>query len=343
MLSATSATSRRLVLVAGAGRSGTSTVAGILQRLGLVVPQPEVVTDETNPRGFSECQWVVDYHDDLLATANVQVGDGRPDAWRRTARFADRPGAPAKLSRWLSEQFDAADHLLIKDPRISWFLPLWTTVAQRVDAEASFVTMLRPPPEVIGSKRTYYNSDLQDAAGTIAWVNMLLHTERATRGSGRVFVRYHDLLADWQPVVRRTLAAIDLPAPTADDPRLAEIDAFVDPDLRRVTLTWDDLQLPAPLRTIAQETWRCLDRLVTDPDDATATAELDVVHKEFTDYYAEAEAVAHASVVAARRAALRQARPSARDAARIVGDAVAHRLGPVGRVVPDRLRTPEGR
>jgi hypothetical protein len=43
-----------LVLVAGAGRSGTSTVAGILQRLGLVVLKPEVLTDATNPRGFSE-------------------------------------------------------------------------------------------------------------------------------------------------------------------------------------------------------------------------------------------------------------------------------------------------
>lgn len=335
--------SRRLVLVAGAGRSGTSTVAGILQRLGLVVPQPEVVTDETNPRGFSECQWVVDYHDDLLAAANVQVGDGRPDAWRRTARFADRPGAPAKLSRWLTEQFASTDQLLIKDPRISWFLPLWTTVAQRVDADASFVMMLRPPPEVIGSKRTYYNSELQDAAGTAAWVNMLLNTEQATRGHRRAFVRYHDLLGSWQPVARGVLDTLELPGLATDDPRIAEIDRFVDPDLRRVTLSWHDLQLPPRLRAIAEETWRCLDTLADTPDDASAIGDLDIVHKEFDDYYAEAEAVSHSSMIAARRAAQRQMQVSPREAARIVGDAAARRMGPLGRLVPDRLRTLSGR
>ena len=38
-------TARRLVLVAGAGRSGTSTVAGILQRLGLVVVGQGVIRE----------------------------------------------------------------------------------------------------------------------------------------------------------------------------------------------------------------------------------------------------------------------------------------------------------
>jgi hypothetical protein len=331
------------VLVAGAGRSGTSTVAGILQRLGLVVPKPEVTVDETNPRGFSECQWVVDYHEDLLTVANVQVSDGRPDAWQRTAAFADRPGAPAKLTAWLTEQFADADQLLIKDPRISWFLPLWTTVAQRMGADASFVTMLRPPPEVIGSKRTYYNSDLQDAAGTTAWVNMLLNTERATRGTRRTFVRYHDLLTHWQPVTRDILAALDLPQPAADDPRIAEVEAFVDPGLRRVTLTWDDLHLPERLRQLAQDTWRCLDTLADNPDDGATLAELDVIHKDFDAYYAEAASVAHSGVIAARRAALREVRVSGHEAVQIVGAAAARRMGPLGRLVPARLRTPHHR
>ena len=60
--------------------------------------------------------------------------------------------------------------------------------------------MLRPPAEVVGSKRTYYNNLLQDGHGVAAWVNMLLNTERATRGAARTFVRYHDLLDDWEAV-----------------------------------------------------------------------------------------------------------------------------------------------
>ena len=52
----------RLVIVVGSGRSGTSTVAGTLKYLGLRVPPPEIAPNETNPRGFFEPRWVVDFH-----------------------------------------------------------------------------------------------------------------------------------------------------------------------------------------------------------------------------------------------------------------------------------------
>ena len=77
---------RKVLFVAGAGRSGTSTLAGIVSKLGMHVPLPEVPPDDSNPRGFSEPQWVVDVHDEWLREALVQVSDSRPNAW-----FDDRP------------------------------------------------------------------------------------------------------------------------------------------------------------------------------------------------------------------------------------------------------------
>jgi len=50
----------KLVVVTGSGRSGTSSVAGTLKRLGLYIPQPEVETDERNPRGYYEPLWVAE-------------------------------------------------------------------------------------------------------------------------------------------------------------------------------------------------------------------------------------------------------------------------------------------
>ena len=73
------------MVVAGSGRSGTSLFSGVLQRLGYHVPQPEVPADPTNPRGFAESQWVVDFHTRLLRAAGVQVSDARP------ARVVARP------------------------------------------------------------------------------------------------------------------------------------------------------------------------------------------------------------------------------------------------------------
>ena len=86
--------------------------------------------------------------------------------------------------------------LVIKDPRASWFLGLWRACADRCDATSSYVTMLRQVTEVVGSKKTYYDQRQGDVTRTAAWVNMMLHTERATRGEQRRFVRYADLLAE---------------------------------------------------------------------------------------------------------------------------------------------------
>src|SRR5688500_1988807 len=96
---------RALVLVAGSGRSGTSLFTGILQRLGFYVPQPEVPADETNPRGFAESQWVVDFHTRLLRSAGVEMSDGRPGAWAEMAHTALDNGVQRELRGWLRKQF----------------------------------------------------------------------------------------------------------------------------------------------------------------------------------------------------------------------------------------------
>ncbi len=75
--------------------------------------------------------------------------------------------------------------------------------------------------------------------GTAAWVNMMLHTERATREGTRAFVRYDDLLTDWTvPVFRLgqeldvTLGLLEIFLPLflevfvddALDPRIDDVD-----------------------------------------------------------------------------------------------------------------------
>src|SRR6478672_4603817 len=134
---------RKVLFVAGAGRSGTSTMSGLMRILGLHVPQPEVVADETNPKGFGEPQWVVENHDRLLRDAGVQVSDARPDAWVETDRISGHEREQARAADWLEGHFAAGSELVVKDPRLSWFLGLWRVAAQRTDARPVFATMLR--------------------------------------------------------------------------------------------------------------------------------------------------------------------------------------------------------
>ena len=339
---------RRLVLVAGTGRSGTSTLVGVLRRHGIRVPEPEVAPDDTNPRGFGEPRWVVELHGRLLRQGKVQVADSRPAAWGMAADLVDAD-TRVKVKRWLEEQFGVSDRLVVKDPRILWFLPLWTEVARELGAEPAFVTMLRPPPETVGSRRTYYNRGLEDPHGIASWLNLMTGTEHATRGQRRAFVRYHDLLDDWAPAldqVWRRTGLGDAPPAASEDPG-----EFIDPGLRRMRMTWQDLELPERLQALAAEAADCLDALAGggDDEDPAVLARLDLARASYAAYYGEAESVAHSSVIAARQSS----RPPPPTAPRpapagtvapwpkrrgVLSTLADHVPAPVRRAVPETLR-----
>ena len=291
---------RSLVLVAGSGRSGTSLFSGILKRLGYHVPQPEVPADATNPRGFAESQWVVDFHTKLLARARVQVSDARPAAWARTAQVALDDEVRGELRAFLAEQFRDHPALIVKDPRLSWFLPLWRACAVEAGAAPRFVTMLRHPAAVIDSKQRWYGGWQGEVGRAAGWVNQTLFTERATREAPRAFVRYDDLLEDWTVALARASAALDL-AIVRDAPAAAlrDVHGFVDRRLSRSSADWDGIKVPAPLRAQADEVWRLVGEVAQG---APVEARLDAARAAYIALYEEAEAIAQSSVAAGRRA-----------------------------------------
>ena len=299
-------TDPHLLIVAGTGRSGTSTFVGVLRRHGFHVPRPEVEADETNPRGFGEPQWVVDLHTRLLRRAGVQVADARPVSFEATQEVAGAPAVRGRVGDWLQEQLQSHPLLVVKDPRSLWFLPLWRSAAHDLGVRFSIVTMLRPPPETVGSRRAHYNDELKDPHGIASWLNLMTGTERATRGDARTFVRYHDLLDDWSHVIDEVWARNGLPgarpAPASDPGE------FIDPGLRRQRLGWEDLELPSRLEELAVEAEAAFETLVSAPageEPQAVLGRLDDVRHSYAAYYAEAEAVAHSSIVAARQRARR--------------------------------------
>ena len=336
---------RKVLFVAGAGRSGTSTLSGILSKLGMHVPKPEVVADPSNPKGFGEPQWAVELHDRLLKEADVQVSDSRPSAWFETGRIATREPARIRVADWLEGHLAEQSELVVKDPRLSWFLGLWRVAAIRTGATPVFATMLRPPAEVVGSKQKYYANKLGSAHLTASWLNMLLHTERATRDSiittiegsavggavgrapvgGRAFVRYSDLLDDWVKTTMSLGHQLDVQSVihTRSD-QIREVHRFIDPGLRRVTLSLSDLALPPRLHELTAETWEALNRLADEGGDTPEVhTTLDQLRDAYVELYEEAEAISRSSVVAAR---VVQARVSAEADRPSLVDRVPHEV-----------------
>jgi hypothetical protein len=290
---------RRLVLVVGVGRSGTSLMSGMLGHLGYHIPQPEVKADDTNPRGFGEPRWVVDFHTKLLRQRAVTLNDARPSAWDDEAYETI---VFPQIRQWLQDQLRQSGMLVIKDPRTVWFLGLWADAARDVGVDTSYVTMLRHPAEIVASARKSYGPGLTTAGRTSAWMNVLLQTELQTRGAPRAFVRYEDLLADWVPQIRRVGELIGDPALAAVEKAAhPDVDAFVDPTLHRSRVDWEELGVPARVRDLAEEVWAKVQRLAEPGGDTpAAAAALDEAHAAYRALYAEAEAVAQSTTMAAR-------------------------------------------
>lgn len=350
-----STTTSRVVVIAGSGRSGTSTIAGVLKLLGLRIPPPEVPGNRTNPRGFFEPRWAVDFQTRLLRRASVVLTDSRPAAFDLAAAAADSPEVREELGEWVRDHLAHGHELLVKDPRSSWFLPMWRRAATDAGAEVAFLTMLRHPAEVVGSKDKYYKGtsagDTPRHAQTTrvaSWLNVALFTELVTRDSRRSFVLYNDLLDDWRAVVERVVVELDLEAGRDIPPELAaQVGEFVDPGLRRVRTGWDDIDCPDDVREMAQEVWEQLGVLARSGGfDAAAQQRLDEVRARYTQMYLDAEALAQSSAEDARRAGVRQGRRAVRkerrraDAAAMQSPADAEGSRPVAqraRAVAGRL------
>ncbi len=117
--------------------------------------------------------------------------------------------------------------------------------------------MLRPPAEVVGSKQTYYANKLGSAHLAASWLNMLLHTERGTRESVAGRGRRSGVRA-----VRRPARRLDQDHDAvgeqlqlqnvlhANSEQIRDGHRFVDPSLRRMAQSLDDLGLPKRLHEL---------------------------------------------------------------------------------------------
>ncbi len=310
------AAKRTLVLVAGSGRSGTSLFTGLLQRLGFTVPAPEVPADATNPRGFAESQWVVDFHTRLLVRARVQVSDARPGAWAQTARLALDPEVRDELRLWLRAQLAASPDVIVKDPRLAWFLPLWRRCAEDLEVAPRVVTMLRHPAAVVESKQRSYGAAQGDVARVAGWLNLTLFTERASRDLPRAFVHYEALLDDWPGTVAAVGETLDLDVVRhAPAPAMRAAHELLDRGLSRSRPAWGEVRMPPSLLALADEVW---DALCAEP---RAAERCDALRAAYVELYADAEAIAQSSLVAAGRAPkpvqVRTAAPGVRSARRV--------------------------
>ncbi len=294
---------RSLVVVAGPGRSGTSLVTGLIARLGFHVPKPEMRPNPTNPRGFGEPLWALAFHKRLMKSSGVNLGDTRPEAIELVNRATAIAAVRDELVTWLREQFDSADRVIVKDPRLVWFVDLYRMAAEELGVDFAVVTMVRHPAETIRSADTAYGG-LDVSTRAAGWINGALTIERTTRAMPRALVRHEDLLTDWRRALDAAEQALPFPLTSAaTDAELAAADDLIDSSLHRSRSAWSGLGVPELLQRPAMRTFEALTALATARDASGSTGaltELDTLTASYEADYQVFTAIVRSTISAAR-------------------------------------------
>ena len=219
------AETRKVILVLGMHRSGTSAVTRCLNLLGAEVGNKLIPPAEDNRSGFWEHADVVAVHEELLKDLGRAWHDARalPEGWPLSAAARK---ARVKLARLIADEFDASALCAVKDPRLCRFVPLWREVLLESGLDAVALLVVRHPAEVACSLNA--RDGLRCETTCLNWLQHFVEAETATRGMPRSLLAYDDLLADWRNVFAKAGRALRVQWPVPIEDAHPAIDAFLD-------------------------------------------------------------------------------------------------------------------
>jgi len=201
---------KKVIIVLGMHRSGTSAIAGILNKLGVSLGSKLLKVNEFNEKGYFENSYIVDANDKTLQSLDSSWDDLflREEEWWQDSQLMIHTDI---IKHIINQEFGTTELFCIKDPRISILLPLWTSVFQQMNIEICFIIPVRHPMEVAESLKKRDGFSIHK--GILLWMNYMLHVEYFSRKFKRAFFVFDELLNTPEDViggVSKTLN-IDLP------------------------------------------------------------------------------------------------------------------------------------
>ena len=268
-------TPRRIVLVLGMHRSGTSALTRGLQALGvelgdnLYPPRPG-----ENPKGYFEDADISNFDDQLLASIGRdwqhfgQVDASAVEQLRSTGVFA-------RAVDLIRAKSAGKSVLGVKDPRISKLLPFWLPVFDELGLDQSFVLAVRNPCSV--AKSLEVRNGFSRQKSYVLWLD---HTLGSLGVVGRyrfAITDYDHLLLQPEDALRTVARRLDL---YLDAVALREYATeFLDSNLRHADFGADDVNGDPACFPLVREVYARLQQLAMDNQQADCLSFMQVIVK----------------------------------------------------------------
>ncbi|MBX9577680.1 MAG: sulfotransferase [Chthoniobacterales bacterium] len=206
---------KRIIVVLGVYRSGTSALMKSLEVMGVRLPDPsEVRFNIFNEKGYWEDLDFFSFNLKLTQAAAVLEGRRREimPLTEKEVDFLCEQGFFEKASQLLLEKLSGSEALGIKTSSFSILLPFWKKVFEKCNVKASFVIALRNPLNVVASieaaQEIIGKQDHQKSFWI--WISYMLSSLEQTEGYERVLVDYDELLKDPAREIERIAHACQL-------------------------------------------------------------------------------------------------------------------------------------
>lgn len=286
---------KRIVVVLGMHRSGTSAIARGLKALGVdlgekVIPPIAGV----NEKGFWEDVDINTLDDELLHYLGYDWHTLTPI---QQSEFTRRNLASFKLRalELLQEKLKGITVFGLKDPRISRLLPFWKIVFEDLGVNVEYVIVIRHPMSVADSLSKRDDFDLDKSS--YLWLGHIVPSMLDSEGYQRVVVDYDLLMEDPERQLCRIAEALSLSF-DASSPAVKEyVNEFLTNDLRHTKFHINDLKLVPELPQYVVDAYIFLNKLARDEVSVSS----DEVHEIFTTLASRMEEMRWAFSYVARR------------------------------------------
>jgi len=258
---------RMALVVLGMHRSGTSAVSRGLSFFGYAQPSDLVLSQSDNPSGFWESRAIVRLNRSILdALGGTWSKPGPFFLERKGARESremldeivwSRFGGEAKAT--LESVYRGAGPIVLKDPRISLFLPFWQRALDAAGYSPKYVLIYRNPLEVAASLRERNRLGLRPSL--LLWVQYNLAAMELCRSNIPVAVfGFDELLADPQTTLVDALNRLDAPAPALGSDAATGLREFVSGADRHHIAASESLAETPFVANLVRDTWSLLQR-----------------------------------------------------------------------------------
>lgn len=255
-------------------RSGTSAVTRVFSLLGATLPKQPMLS--VSQEDHWEPEPLVHLHEAMLEEAG-----SRWDDWRGfdPAVLGDRlDHYTGKIKAILADEYGGANLVVIKDPRMCRFVPLYKQALAELGIEPRFVLLQRNPLAVMASLRR--RNDMTPGFAGLLWLRHVLDAVDVTRDHKRCFLSYESFLDDWRSAADRTACELEIEWPRGVSDARADIDSYLSRDLQHHASTLADLDGDPRVIGWVKAAYRAVLRL-EQGESAEAIAALDRIKAEF--------------------------------------------------------------